>query len=315
MLGAYHREHEPRDEARAVAPLVLLRHDERGMGLRVAPLALEAAHDGIGGGEHPRFGFVAEEIGNPRGGASAIAREALEGCLSNPMVETVVDAVVAADARVKAECPRGQGAAFAACLVHSTSSAATLVHLGDCRIHLFRGGLLECLSRDHTLWNQYLDLGHSPEGMNETWRSIVVRALGMVSGRGDVVPTVVPCTPGDVVVLTTDGLHSRVSQHELRRAAAPRGRPWCRRACDRDDGRAARRALRPARGSSDRDRRRIPSRGIGCARERWNLNARSRAARDQRRFLAGARFGRAEGASVVLAAAWIAPSNTRERSP
>lgn len=185
------------------------------MGLRVAPLALEAAHDGTGGGEHPRFGFVAEEIGNPRGGASAIAREALEGCLANPMVETVVDAVVAADARVKAECRRGQGAAFASCLVHSTGSAATLVHLGDCRIHLFRGGLLECLSRDHTLWNQYLDLGHSPEGMNETWRSIVVRALGMVSGPGDVVPNVVPCLPGDVFVLTADGLHSRVSQHEL----------------------------------------------------------------------------------------------------
>ena len=57
-------------------------------------LALDHAHDGSVREDDPRFGFVGEELGNPHGRASAIAREGLESCLADPTVESVLDAVV-----------------------------------------------------------------------------------------------------------------------------------------------------------------------------------------------------------------------------
>lgn len=80
---------------------------------------------------------------------------------------------------------------------------AVLAHVGDSRIYRLRGGRLDQLTRDHSLYAQLDAMGvaEKPEGIGH----IITRAIGF---GDDAEPDlrVEPLAPGDVFLLCSDGL-------------------------------------------------------------------------------------------------------------
>ena len=89
---------------------------------------------------------------------------------------------------------------------------------GDSRAYLLRDGNLYCLTRDHSAVKQLIDSGHVHplESFDHPLRHVVTRALGVAAvlkvdcGRHGV-------APGDILLLSTDGLHGAVSDEAIRR--------------------------------------------------------------------------------------------------
>lgn len=119
-----------------------------------------------------------------------------------------------ADTMARAGGKKGMGAAVAA--VSLFDGRAQIAHVGDCRVHLLRGGALEQLTRDHSLVNEVLQLGHelTPEQLAMVPKNVLTRAIGytdelVVDSRS------MPVDSGDVLLLTSDGVHSLVSQEQI----------------------------------------------------------------------------------------------------
>jgi PPM family protein phosphatase len=88
-------------------------------------------------------------------------------------------------ARESGAVERGMGSTVAALLVCSTPEGLLAVgaHVGDSRIYFFRAGKTFCLTRDHTVVQQLIDMGSlTPvQAENHPQASVLTRALG----RGD----------------------------------------------------------------------------------------------------------------------------------
>lgn len=89
-------------------------------------------------------------------------------------------------------------------------------HVGDSRAYRIRGGAIQQLTRDHSLFNDYLaampDL--TEEQRNEIPKNVITRALGMqeqvaVDLQSDEV------RPGDVFVLCSDGLSGMLEDEDI----------------------------------------------------------------------------------------------------
>jgi protein phosphatase len=88
-----------------------------------------------------------------------------------------------------------------------------LGHVGDSRIYRYRQGVLEQVTRDHSLLNHYIDLGKirtDDEAKNFKETNVIVRAVGL---KDYVEPTVrmVERMAGDLYLLCSDGLSDQVS--------------------------------------------------------------------------------------------------------
>lgn len=84
-------------------------------------------------------------------------------------------------------------------------------HVGDCRVYRWRAGQLQCLTRDHTLYQAWVD--HGAIGTAPT-KNILVRSVGP---RAHVEADVRNCElmDGDALLLCTDGLTSMLSDAEI----------------------------------------------------------------------------------------------------
>ncbi|MFD2176875.1 bifunctional protein-serine/threonine kinase/phosphatase [Veronia pacifica] len=91
-------------------------------------------------------------------------------------------------------------ASFSALIVKSNT--AYIFHAGDCRIYLFRNNELSVLTRDH---RQYT--------LNE--QHYLIRGLGM-DAHLEVDYQSIDIQPGDMLLLTTDGIHETLSQTALK---------------------------------------------------------------------------------------------------
>ena len=91
---------------------------------------------------------------------------------------------------------------------------------GDSRVYLVRNGEISQISRDHTEVQELLDRGIISPSEASVWprRNVVTRAVG-VSDEIVVDVEQGETMPGDVFVLSTDGLTAHVSDAEIRRAA------------------------------------------------------------------------------------------------
>lgn len=98
-------------------------------------------------------------------------------------------------------------------------------HVGDSRIYRLRGGVLERLTRDHTMLQQLVDAGilAPEEAAHSQFRGLLTRGLG-------VAPVVVPesgahsAGPGDVFLLCSDGLTDMLDDDAIAAALQPLAR-------------------------------------------------------------------------------------------
>lgn len=93
---------------------------------------------------------------------------------------------------------------------------AYLAHVGDSRIYLVRGDLLQQISEDHSLVNEQIKAGviTPEEARHSRFKNIITRSVGF---EEDVLVDVMGlrAEPGDVFVLCSDGLSNFLEEGEL----------------------------------------------------------------------------------------------------
>jgi protein phosphatase len=133
--------------------------------------------------------------------------------------------------------PRLQGMGTTLTVCYTAGRALFVVHVGDSRAYLFRGGQLRQLTRDHTLAQERIDAGKiepdSPEAMRV--RHILTNSLG--AGWESIEVDVDPhrLEDGDRLLLCTDGLTDLVTDDEVARILDEHADPnaACRALVDR----------------------------------------------------------------------------------
>jgi protein phosphatase len=101
-----------------------------------------------------------------------------------------------------------------------------IAHVGDSRVYLVHGGAGRTLTRDHSLVAQLLADGHLTEEQArvDPRRNVVSRSVGVSENVDvDVVEVAEPLADGDILVLSSDGLHGLVSDEEIAAAATGHG--------------------------------------------------------------------------------------------
>jgi protein phosphatase len=182
-------------------------------------------------GEFSRRGrliLVADGMGGHAGGevASRLAAETVrDQFLSNASEsprEVLIAAFQAAHQRIletAREDPvlRGMGTTCCAAILRHRS--LHYGHVGDSRIYLIRDGVAEQLTEDHSLVARMVRDGLlSPEdAAHHEKRNVLTSALGLESENvcGDFPMEPLELKKGDIVLLSTDGLHGLVSAEEL----------------------------------------------------------------------------------------------------
>jgi protein phosphatase len=90
---------------------------------------------------------------------------------------------------------------------------AWLAHIGDSRAYLLRGDALTQLSEDQTLVAEMVREGKltAEEAQNSPVSNVILQALGMGPDIGPIIWTKpLPLSPGDILILCTDGLSGLV---------------------------------------------------------------------------------------------------------
>lgn len=149
--------------------------------------------------------------------ASAVA------AVLNASVRTVSRAIYD---RARASSPgSGMGTTLTAALFHG--ERLELAHVGDSRGYLLRAGKLEQLTRDHSWIAEQVDAGllTKEQALESPFRHVITRSLGF---ERDVVADSLSLvvSPGDCVLLCSDGLSNAVSDEEIARILAA---TWYRR--------------------------------------------------------------------------------------
>lgn len=109
---------------------------------------------------------------------------------------------------------QGLGTTLTALLVKGKE--AYVGHVGDCRIYLWRKGQLMQITQDHSLVQEAVREGIlTPEQARvHPQRNIITRALG-TQDTMDVDTLRMECQPGDIFLLSSDGLHGLLEDNEI----------------------------------------------------------------------------------------------------
>lgn len=181
-------------------------------------IGLFVVADGMGG-------HVAGEV------ASRLAVDAIEATIvSGECCDTSTRQLSLAEQRLQAafqhasrsivsetsQHPRLRGMATTASALLVSDDGWAIGHVGDSRVYLWRDGVLQQLTRDHSWVAEQVQLGVLTEedARQHPWRNVVTRALSAAE-----VPAVdiTPFSPqaGDRLLLSSDGLHGVVSDEVL----------------------------------------------------------------------------------------------------
>ena len=109
----------------------------------------------------------------------------------------------------------GMGTTVTAMLIHGRD--VFFAHVGDSRVYLVRGELIQQISEDHSLVNEQLKAGviTADEARNSRFKNIITRSVGFEEEvLVDVMGLV--AEPGDTFVLCSDGLANFVEDREIR---------------------------------------------------------------------------------------------------
>ena len=164
---------------------------------------------------------VADGMGGHRGGevASRLALETVQGMFERregSLAEQVAEANRAVFDRSQSDRKvSGMGTTLTAAQLDG--NRVHLVHVGDSRAYLLRGGELTQITEDHTLVHRMVVEGEISEEEAETHphRSIVTRAIG-VDRSIQVDERDLEVAPGDRLLLCTDGLTGMISEGQIR---------------------------------------------------------------------------------------------------
>jgi len=169
---------------------------------------------------------VADGMGGHNAGevASQVAVESLDSFYDPPgedisVEERLARAVRRANARILELSEtslelQGLGTTLTALLIKKDQ--AVVGHVGDCRIYLYRGGRLSQLTLDHSLVQEAVREGIlTPEQARvHPQRNIITRALGTHDDL-EVDTIVLQAQPGDLFLLSSDGLHGLLEDFEM----------------------------------------------------------------------------------------------------
>jgi protein phosphatase len=118
----------------------------------------------------------------------------------------------------------GMGTTLSAVLLSGTRLA--IAHVGDSRVYLIRGGIIEQITDDHTVVSEQLGRGliTKEEAVESAMRHVLTRALGTAS-EVDVDTDELTVSEGDKLVLCSDGLSELVSDDEILSVVLASNRP------------------------------------------------------------------------------------------
>jgi PPM family protein phosphatase len=167
--------------------------------------------DGVGGAA---AGEVASATAAYAASATALAR------FLDPPELVITEAAEAARAAIRYGVQRNLdrlGMATTLTMVVCDGSRVVLGHVGDSRAYRLRDDVLTQVSTDHTYVQHMVDTGQlAPEAARRhPWRNVVLRSLdGDPEGPGvDLTP--VPVSPGDRLLLCSDGLSDLVEEDRI----------------------------------------------------------------------------------------------------
>ncbi len=113
-----------------------------------------------------------------------------------------------------------QGMATTLTMAYSVANDLYIVHAGDSRAYLFREGVLEQLTSDHTLVQRLIDGGaiSTEDAKRHKWRNVVTNVIG--GDREGVFAEVhkLAVLDGDTLLFCTDGLTEPVSDDAIAEA-------------------------------------------------------------------------------------------------
>ena len=185
--------------------------------------------DGMGG---QAAGEVASKMGVDilldyfRNEISAAEMHAVNGALEYPAqsfsaaAKSVANAIQLANRKIyqagqEQQGRRGMGSTIVTALVHGNS--LTIGHVGDSRIYLVRQGTIQQLTQDHSLVMEQVRRGYITleQAQKSEMQNIILRALGSEEAvEADVEDLVT--VPGDLLLMTSDGLTRHVQDEEIR---------------------------------------------------------------------------------------------------
>lgn len=168
---------------------------------------LAAVADGMGGAAG---GDVAAQISMDVLGALDLSGEAVADLLADAL-KAAGRAIVKRAAKTPAL--EGMGTTTTAVVVRG--STAYWVHVGDSRLYHLRGGILRQVSVDHSFLQTFLDDGSmTPEEVEKhPFRHVLDQCVGCSECSPDA--GILELLPGDVLLLTTDGLHKVLSDKAI----------------------------------------------------------------------------------------------------
>jgi PPM family protein phosphatase len=195
---------------------------------------------------HAAVLVVADGMGGHRGGRAAaeivvsrsldcIRKQGTDG--ATPWREVLSHAIAAAHHEVlqAASATRagggergltGMGATAVLAVVELTATPILHVaHVGDSRAYLFRGTSLIRLTRDHSLVGRMVADGLLPEAeaFGHPDINVIERAIGQSAPLTAEIEPVLALMAGDLVLLTTDGLHGSLPDESIRRLLVDAG--------------------------------------------------------------------------------------------
>lgn len=185
-----------------------------------------AARDGLA--------LVADGVGGQGDGAWASKRAtelfapALAGRSADKQAEAIGEVIAAVHARMSTETRAGNkrpsGTTIAGIWApHGSKGPATVFNVGDSPVFHFSKGRIAKVSRDHSLYQLWLDGGRVGR---EPARRMIVQALGISDPLS---PFIAPLSlsSGDAILICTDGLSGAMSPSRmaqvLAEATSPRG--------------------------------------------------------------------------------------------
>ena len=174
---------------------------------------------------HAPLFVVADGMGGAQAGevASRAAVSAFEeGLPEGPLSETLPSRIQTANRVIHDQARSdpayaGMGTTITADAIDPKSETVTIGHVGDSRAYRIRDGIIQRLTRDHSLVEEMRRRGQLTEAQAEEHpqRSIITRALGPEPAV-DVDVQEVAAAPGDVFLLCSDGLTSMLDDDRIR---------------------------------------------------------------------------------------------------